>query len=150
MRADLLLVAASGLLSLVACGSEPTEPVTPVPASPDKARLYVYRAAAVYGSQEWTAVSLNHLKIGDAAPGTVIYRDVAPGTYEIEVRSERLYPDQFKTERLAPGSIMFVKIEEQRSWGQSGFGKVGTTFVVVIVDPSLATTEMRRLRLVPG
>jgi len=151
MRAYLLLVAALGLLSLVACGSEPAEPVVAAAPPPDKARIYVYRDATYYGSQVWTAVSLNQMKIGDAAPGTVFYRDVAPGTYEIEVRSYRLYPDQFKTERLAPGSVTFVNIEEAVGWDNNGFKpRGGPTFLVVIVDPALAATQMRSLRLVPG
>jgi hypothetical protein len=66
------------------------------------------------------------------------------------VRSDHLYPDQFKTMRLAPGSITFVKIQEQPFWGQSAWQWQGTTFVVTIIDPSIGTVEINRLRLVPG
>ena len=144
------ILATAAALWLVACTTGPSQPVVASPPSPDKARLYVYRDATIYDSQMWTAVSLNRAKLGDAAPGTVFYRDVAPGTYEVEVRSDRLYPDQFKTVTLAPGSITFAKVQEVLGWGASGMGAKGTTFVVSIADPTIGTAEIRRLRLVDG
>jgi hypothetical protein len=149
MRADLFVVIAVGLLSLLACSAAPLEPVVASPPPADKARLYIYRDATIYGSQLWTAVSLNGQVTGSSAPGTVFYRDVAPGTYEVEVRSDELYPNQFKTVRLAPGSITFAKIQEQPLWGQSDPDQ-GATFVVTIIDPAIGTAEISRLRLVPG
>jgi hypothetical protein len=149
MRAGPFLAIAVGLLSLLACSTAPLEPVVASPPPADKARLYVYRDATTYGSQLWTAVSLDHARLGDAAPGVVFYRDVAPGTYEVEVRSEELYPDQFKTVRLVPGSVTFVKIQ-QSSWGQSPFDEQGAIFVVTIIDPAIGTAEISRLRLVKG
>jgi hypothetical protein len=148
-RAGLFLVIVVGLLSLFACSADLLEPVVASPPPADKARLYIYRDATIYGSQVWTAVSLDHTRLGDSAPGMVFYRDVAPGTYEVEVRSEELYPNQFKTVRLAPGSITFVKIQ-QPSWGQSGSDQQDATFVVTIIDPAIGTAEISRLRLVPG
>lgn len=141
---------AVGLLSLLACSAAPLEPVVVTPPPAGKARLYIYRDATFYGSQLWTAVSLDRVRVGDSAPGTVFYRDVAPGTYEVEVGSDHLYPDQFKTARLAPGSITFVKIEELPFWGQSARQWQGTTFVVAIISPAIGTAEISRLRLVSG
>jgi hypothetical protein len=150
MRAGLFLVIAVGLLSLLACSVAPLEPVVASPPAADKARLYIYRDATIYGPQLWTAVSLSGQVTGSSAPGTVFYRDVAPGTYEVEVRSDELYPNQFKTVRLAPGSITFVKIQDEPNWGQSGPDQQGATFVVTILDPAIGTVEISRLRLVPG
>jgi len=150
MSARRLVLIAVALASLLACGTAPSEPVVISPPPADKARLYVYRDATVYGSQVWTEVSLDRVPLGSLAPGTVFYRDVAPGTYEVEVRSDYLYPGQFKTLALAPGSISFAKIEEQPSWGKSAFGFKGTTFVVVIVAPAIGRAETGMLRLVPG
>ena len=150
MRACSILAVASCLVWLDACGGTPAEGVAPASPQPDKARLYVYRDATTYGSPVWTAVSLNRMKFGVVAPGTVFYGDVAPGTYEVEVRSDKLYPDQFKTVALAPGSTIFVEIQDQPAWDKSGFGRVGTTFVVAIVnDPAIARAQMSRLRLIP-
>jgi hypothetical protein len=152
MRACSLLVVASTVLSLIACGGGVSVgPIVPEPPPPDKARLYIYRDATTFGSQVWTAVSLNHVKIGDAAPGTVFYRDVAPRDYEIEVHSDRFFPDQFKTVSFAPGSITFVKVQFQPMWDKAGLGRAAETFVITIVDdPALARAQMSGLRLVPG
>lgn len=150
MSASRFVVFAAGLASLLACSTVPREPVVISPPPAEKARLYVYRDATIYGSHVWTEVSLDRAPLGSSAPGTVFYRDVAPGTYEVEVRSDYLYPDQFKTMTLAPGSISFVKIEEQPDWSKSAFGFKGTTFVVVAVAPAIGRAEIGVLRLVPG
>jgi hypothetical protein len=68
MRAGLSLVVAGGLLSLLACSAAPLEPVVASPPAADKARLYIYRDATISGSQLWTAVSLDHTRLGDSAP----------------------------------------------------------------------------------
>jgi hypothetical protein len=103
MSARRFIAIAVSLVSLLACSTAPLQSVIVSPPSADKARLYIYRDATIYGSQVWTAVSLDRGRLGDSASGTVFYRDVAPGTYEVEVRSDRLYPDQFKTVTLMPG-----------------------------------------------
>ena len=143
-------------LSLIAIGLGGCAPAGPegpsaaaAPLSADRARVYVYRDLNPYDTPVWTAVSLNGEKVGDSAPGTVFYRDVMPGTYEIEVRSDMLYPNQFKTVALAPGSTVFAKIQEARSWGKS-FQWQGNTFVVTIVDPAVGRGEIGALRLVAG
>ena len=150
MRSGLAAIMAWALLSLLACAGEPAAPVIVAPPPSDKTRLYVYRDASTYGSQEWTAVSLSGMKIGDTAPGTVFYRDVTPGTYEVEVRSESPYPNQFPTARFAAGSTIFVKIEDHRGYSNSGFGVTRPTFSAIIADPTIAAAEIKLLRLVPG
>lgn len=150
MRKAALLSTVAAALWLAACATERLAPVVVTSPVPDKARLYIYREPTIYGSQIWTAVSLNGAKLGDVAPGTVFYRDVAPGTYELEARSDRLYPDQFKTVTLPADSVTFAKIDEARGWGASGMGAKGTTFVIRIVDPGTGESETSRLRLVDG
>ncbi len=150
MSASRFVVIVVGLVTLLACSTAPLQPVVISPPPADKARLCIYRDATIYGSQVWTAVSLDHVRLGESAPGAVFYRDVAPGTYEVEVRSDKLYPEQFKMVTLMPGRIIFVKIEEQPAWNKSADGVKGTTFVVTVVDPALGTAEIGGLRLVPG
>jgi hypothetical protein len=152
MKLGSLAVLALCALSLLSCampqcapsGSEP-------PLAVGMARFYFFRAPTIYDSQLWTAVSLNHRKVGDSAPGTAFYRDVPPGRYELEVRSDKLYPDQFKTVEVGPGSTTYVRIQNLPHWSQSAaWGWQGTTFVVVIVDPALAAREITSLCLTPG
>jgi hypothetical protein len=124
-------------------GSEP-------PPAAGTARIYFYRDRS-YQSFDWTTVSLNHQRVGQSAPGTVFYRDVAPGRYEIEVRSDQLYPDQFKTVALRPGDVAYVKVQELPQWGQTAWGpRGGTTFVVTVVDPAAAKRAIASLGLTPG
>jgi hypothetical protein len=128
------------------CATSSAEP----PIGAGMARFYFFRAPTIYDSQVWTAVSLDHRKIGDSAPGTVFYRDVPPGRYEVEVRSDRLYPDQFKTVDVSPGSTTYVQIHNLPHWSQGAWGYQGTTFVVVIADPALAAREIPSLCLTRG
>ena len=59
MSAGRFVVVAVSLVSLLACSAAPLQSVITSPPPADKARLYVYRDATLYGSQVWTAVSLN-------------------------------------------------------------------------------------------
>lgn len=136
---------------LGACGTGPQAQLGAVPpVPPDKARLYVYRDANVYDALAWTAVSLNGEVVGNSAPGTVFYRDVAPGTYRVEARSDRLYPGQVKTVVVGAETATFVKVEVQPFWGQSPWNWWGNTFVVAIVDPAIGRYQIGGLRLTPG
>ena len=147
MKAYLFLALSLVSIELAGCASAGPTGLNGAAAQPpsDRARVYVYRELHPYDdSLQWTAVSLNSEKIGDAAPGNFFYRDVTPGTYEIEVRSDQLYPNQFKTVTLAPGSIVFAKIQEVKFWGKS-FGGGGDTFVVTLVDPTTGYDEIGQL-----
>ena len=149
VRAKAAILASALALAACAGGGGPHPGAEPALA-PDKARLYVYRDFALPSdSPVWTTVSLDRRPLGEAAPGTVFYRDVPPGTYEIEVRSDKLYPNQFKTVRLAAGSRTFVKIDQLSFWGNSRNWQ-GTTFVVTIVDPALGARQIAPLHLSSG
>jgi hypothetical protein len=135
---------------LGSCDTAPQAAVTAPPVAPDKARLYFYRDANIYDALVWTAVSLNGQRVGDSAPGTVFYRDVAPGTYRIEARSDKLYPGQPRTVVVGPGTTTFIKVQVLPSWGQSGRQWQGNTFAVAIVDPAVGRYQIGNLRLTPG
>jgi hypothetical protein len=140
------------LISLGACDTAP-QPWDEKAASPPasgKARIYVYRNATVYDSTVWTAVSLNGTVVGNSAPGTVFYRDIASGTYRLEARSDKLYPGQVKTIALAPGATMFVEVEGQPFWGQTSWEWQGSTFTIAIVDPAIGRARISALTLTPG
>ena len=132
--------------------------IPPVP--PGAARIFFYRWLEIYDTTAPTMAFLNGAPIGVTETGAVLYRDVAPGQYVIAVQSEGVFPNQFKTVTLKPGDVAYARIESVRSWspcggGGSGVGGGGSegcwdTFVVQLMDPSLALGEMRDLRFIAG
>jgi hypothetical protein len=151
MRVRWLAALALTVLALASCSIERgVRPGSEPAVAAGMARLYVYRDLAPYASTLWTSVSLDGRRIGDSAPGTVFYRDVPPGTYEVEVRSDKLYPNQFKTVALRPGSVTYVKIQEQEHWSETSWNRTGTTFIVQIVAPARGAQEIAGLPLTPG
>lgn len=144
-RVWLSLLVAASLAACAALGPVPQAAIeTPVPQG--MARLVFYRELNPYDPLVWTAVSLNGEIIGNSAPGQVFYRDVAPGTYAIEARSDQLYPHQIKTVALAPDSTTYVRVETRPVWNVSGWQASGNTFVIGIVDPSVARLQIDQIR----
>lgn len=137
------LVLIAGLLAGCAAQVQQAQSEPPVPA--DQARLYFYRALNPNDPLVWTKIWLNGKPVGSSAPGQVFYRDVPPGTYHIEVRSDQTYPHQFKTVAVAAGSTTFVKIEPQPQWNMSR-QRVGNTFTVSIIEPSVARAQIEQIR----
>jgi len=148
-----------GALLLAACVQVPPpnafgalEPTLPPPA-PGAVRLYFYRLLEPYELPTGTIVYLNGQAVGYSRNGTVIYRDVAPGTYEVSVLSRGAYPYQFKTITVQPGQVWFMRIESLLSLtcgGLPGAACPDAIFVVNIVDPAQARTEIAPLALVGG
>jgi hypothetical protein len=131
----------------------------PVPQG--SARIYFYRWLEIYETTSPTPAFLNGNRVGVTETGAVFYRDVAPAQYTISVTSEGKYPDQFKTVILKPGDVAYARIESLRSWTPCGGGGsdaanggagegCADTFVVVLVDPAVAQSELGDLRFIPG
>jgi hypothetical protein len=153
MRIQVLSVISAALLaaSLGGCVTAPrTREALVMPVPPGKARVYFYRDPDYYDGLEWTVLSLNGVRVGTVAPGTVFFRDIAPGRYRVDVRSDKLYPDQAKTISVAPGTTIFVRVEAQPFWGQTALLWQGNTFLVAIVAPTIGEYEISHLRLTSG
>ena len=84
-----------------------------------------------------------------------------PGQYTISVESEGIYPNQFKTVVLRPGEIglcpdriaeIVVSVRRRRAAQAGGGGTraAADTFVVQIIDPAAALSEMGDLRFIRG
>jgi hypothetical protein len=154
------------LFVLIAVGCTPAGPpfasvaatLSPVP--PGSARIYFYRYLEPYETIAETEAYLNGNPVGVTETGTVFYRDVTPGKYTISVRSDGVFPDQSKTVILKPGDVSYARVESIKSWvpcGGGGGGRSGgategceDTFVVVMIDPTIAQADMRDLRYIPG
>jgi hypothetical protein len=129
------------------------------PAPQGMARVFFYRWLEPYETVAPTTVMLNGRPVGVSETGAVLYRDVPPGQYTISVPSWGVYPNQFKTVVLTPGQVAYVRIESLRAWcndsggGENGGGPASgcyDTFVVQIIDPAVASSEMRNLRFIGG
>jgi hypothetical protein len=152
VRTVLLLVA----LTLAGC-AQPGRPfgaaaagLPPIPAG--EARIFFYRWLEPYESTAATAVLLNGNSVAVTQTGSVLYRDVAPGQYTISIPNSGRYPGQFKTVVLAPGQVMYARVESRRDWAVCNIytDACMDTFVVNLVEPGLALSEMGGLRFIGG
>jgi hypothetical protein len=147
------------LLGVAACAGPSGVPFPEVAATvptlpPGEGRIYFYRDYEPYESLSRPPLYLNGNEVGVSIPGGVFYRDVMPGTYEIKVLSLGLYPNQFKTITVKPGDTFYAKIESLRSWSGDDIGDaysfVGDTFVVVLINPDQARSELNLMHYVQG
>jgi hypothetical protein len=143
-------------LALVGCVARDEPPFPTVaaripPVAADQARIYFYRDDEPYESLSRPSLYLNGSRAGTSIPGGVFYRDVAPGTYLITVDTDGIYWNPFKTVALRPGDTLYVKVESLSSW-QTGGGANGgyryDTFVVAIIAPDQATSDLAAMRYV--
>ena len=54
----------------------------------EKARIYFYRSANMFGSGIQPTVNLNGEKVGESTPGGFFFVDRAPGDYEVVLSTE--------------------------------------------------------------
>jgi Protein of unknown function (DUF2846) len=142
-------------LATAACG--PPAPLYPEvaatipPPAADRARIYFYREYEPYESLARPELYLNGTPAGASVSGGVFYRDVAPGAYDISVYSVGAIANADKQVALKPGDTVYAKVESLHSWfGATGDGGGADpdTFVVVLVDPARAASELARMRYV--
>jgi hypothetical protein len=143
------------LVLLVLAGCAPLGPplgaaqLPPVPSG--LARVFFYRPLEPYEAKDMANVLMNGQGVGASANGGVFYRDVQPGQYTITVAYSETYPNQFKTVVLRPGESAYVRIDSLSSWTAcTVLTNCYPTFVVRIVDPTVARGEMRSLNLIAG
>jgi Protein of unknown function (DUF2846) len=143
----LRLSALALLLTLVGCiGSgaplfpEVASTIPPVPL--DRGRIFFYREYEPYESLSRPPLYLNGQEVGASIPGGVFYRDVPPGTYTIAAWSQGEFPDGSKTVTLRPGDMFYAKIESLRSWQSGNARYLRDTFIVVLISPAQAQSEL--------
>jgi hypothetical protein len=141
------------LLGLAACAGPSGTPfpevsVPPVP--PDRGRIYFYRDYEPYESLSQASLYLNGARVGVSVSGGFFYRDVMPATYAITAWTQKDFPDASKTVTLRAGDTIYAKVESFRGWedggGDSNFAR--DTFVVMIIDPVQAQSELNLMRYV--
>lgn len=149
------------MLALGGCSQGPTygsvaAGLPPVP--PGQAQIFLYRWLEPYVSLAATTAFLNGTPVGLTQSGTAFYRDVPPGQYTISVTSQGVYPNQFKTVTVRAGQIVYARIGSITTWipcgggGSIGGGEAdcGNTYVVEIIDPAVAQSELQPLTFIHG
>jgi hypothetical protein len=152
----LILTAALGLAACAGSG-EPSGPrfaqvaaqLPPVP--PDRTRFFFYRDYSLYDSLQRPFIALNGQPVAVAEIGGVTYRDMPPGTYLISVPYSAIYPYyKDKTVTVAGGQTVYVKIQSDKFEPNiTLFDYQPDIFVVVLVDPAQARTEIASKRYFP-
>ena len=151
----LILAAAVGLAACAGGGEPPgtrfaqvAAQVPPVP--PDRARFFFYRDYSLYNSDQRPAITLNGQPVAISEIGGVTYRDMPPGTYVISVPYSAIYPYKDKTVTVAGGQTVYAKIQtEKYEPNITLIDYQPDIFVVVLVDPAQAQTEIASKRYFP-
>jgi len=151
-----LILAAALALAGCAGGGAPAGPqfaqVAPTlpPVPPDRARFFFYRDYSLYNSLQRPDITLNGQPVAVAEIGGVSYRDEPPGTYLISVPYAAIYPYKDKTVTVAGGQTVYVKIQSNIFYPNITLGDYQPDiFVVVLVDPAQAQTEIADKRYFP-
>jgi hypothetical protein len=151
-----LIVAAALGLAACAGGGQPAGPpfsqvatqLPPVP--PDRARFFFYRDYSMYDSLQRPDITLNGKPVAVANIGGVSYRDEPAGTYLIDVPYSAFYPFKDKTVTVAGGQTVYVKIQSDIFYNNDTLADYSWDyFVVVLVDPAQALTEIADKRYFP-
>ncbi len=142
------------VVALAGCAAPPpygmvAATLPPVPAG--AARIYVYRQNEPYETHDFATVLLNGVRAGSVGNGALFYRDVAPGPYAVTIIGTEPFPNQFKTVVLRAGETGYARIESLSAWTTcTTISDCYPTFVVRLVDPATALSEMQRLALSAG
>jgi hypothetical protein len=107
----LLLPAFAGIALFATAGYGqwvPPRPVPPIPAG--EARVWFYRDAGVYDSQEQPYILMNGTIVGVSQPVGSFYFDVRPGFYHVTVQQYLDAPEEAANIDLTPGQQAYLKI----------------------------------------
>ena len=100
-------------MHLAGCASVPMAPADTDKAKKEftqptegKAGVYIYRNSS-FGSALKKTVTIDGLQVGETAPNTYLYRELAPGKHELSTESE--FSDNTLTLDVQPGTHYFVQ-----------------------------------------
>ena len=151
----LILAAALGLAACAGGGQPPGTRFAQVsaqlhPVPPDRARFFFYLDYSMYDSLQRPEITMNGQPVAVSEIGGVSYRDMPPGTYLISVPYSALYPYKDKTVTVAGGQTVYVKIQTNIFYpNETLVDWQWDYFVVVLVDPAQAQTEIADKRYFP-
>jgi hypothetical protein len=105
-----LLPAAAGisLLATVSYAQAPPTSTPPIPRS--EARVWFYRDASIYDSQDQPYILMNGAIVALSQPRGSFYIDVKPGFYHVTVQQYLNAPEEAANVNLLPGQQVYLKI----------------------------------------
>ena len=86
----------------------PPRPVPPIP--PGDARVWFYRDAGTYDSQQLPSIEMNGTIVGVSQPVGSFYFNVKPGFYHVTVQQYLSNPEEDANINLVPGQQVYLKI----------------------------------------
>jgi hypothetical protein len=106
-----LLSALAGISMFATAGYgqwAPAGSLPPIPAG--EARVWFYRNAEVYDSQQQPYILMNGTIVGVSQPRGSFYFDVRPGFYHVTVQQYLSNPEEDANINLVPGQQVYLKI----------------------------------------
>jgi Protein of unknown function (DUF2846) len=106
-----LLSALAGISTFATAGYGQSAPAGSLPPIPQgEARVWFYRDAGVYDSQQQPYILMNGTIIGVSQPRGSFYFDVKPGFYHVTVQQYLNAPEEAANINVAPGQQVYLKI----------------------------------------
>jgi hypothetical protein len=91
----------------------PAGSLPPIP--PDEARVWFYRDAGPFDSQEQPYIEMNGAMVGISQPRGSFFIDVRPGFYHVTVQQYLNSPEEAANINLVPGQQVYLKVVSQTS-----------------------------------
>jgi hypothetical protein len=107
----LLVPALAGITVFATAGYGQSAPPRPVPTiPPGDARVWFYRDAVIYDSQQQPYILMNGTIVGVSQPVGSFYFDVKPGFYHVTVQQYLDAPEEAANIDLTPGQQAYLEI----------------------------------------
>jgi hypothetical protein len=143
-----LLSALAGISTFATAGYGQWAPAGSLPPIPQgEARVWFYRDAGVYDSQEQPYIRMNGTIVGVSQPYGSFYLDVKPGFYHVDVQQYLNAPEEAANINPIPGQQVYLKIVSLTDCiaGGGGFRNYGYSrpcFYVWNMPPQVAQADV--------
>ena len=98
------------------------------PMPPGEARVWFYRDAGPYDSQQQPYILMNGAIIGVSQPRGSFYLDVKPGFYHVTVQQYLNAPEEAANINMSPGQQVYLKILSLTNCIEGGSNRRGSDY----------------------
>jgi Protein of unknown function (DUF2846) len=145
-----LLSALAGISMFATAGYSQWAPAGLLPPIPQgEARVWFYRDAGVYDSQEQPYIEMNGAIVGVSQPRGSFFIDVKPGFYHVTVQQYLNAPEEAANINLTSGQQVYLKIVSLTDciaggggWRDHGYSR--PCFYVWNIPPQVAQADVAR------